>query len=85
MERVHLIVGARAFHRNPYDGHTLNEQLEQAAILMQDCAAQAPDTVFVDLGYRGGCGQSAGLHCASGQAQTADGAGTKAAETQTSH
>jgi len=54
MERVHLIVGARAFHRNPYDGHTLNEQLEQAAILMQDCAAQAPDTVFVDLGYRGG-------------------------------
>jgi len=48
-----LIVGARAFHRNPYDGHTLNEQLEQAAILMQDCVAQAPDMVFVDLGYRG--------------------------------
>ena len=48
-----LIVGARAFHRNPYDGHTLNEQLEQATILMQDCAAQAPGTVFVDLGYRG--------------------------------
>ena len=47
-----LIVGARAFHRNPYDGHTLNEQLEQATILMQDCAP-APDTVFVDLGYRG--------------------------------
>ena len=48
-----LIVGARAFHGNPYDGHTLNEQLEQATILMQDCAMQAPGTVFVDLGYRG--------------------------------
>jgi len=45
-------VGARAFHRNPYDGHTLSSQLEQATILMQDCAA-APETVFVDLGYRG--------------------------------
>src|SRR5690606_33252281 len=33
-----LIVGARAFHRNPYDGHTLSSQLEQATILMQDCA-----------------------------------------------
>src|SRR5690606_21771668 len=47
-----LIVGARAFHRNPYDGHTMNSHLEQATILMQDCAA-APETVFVDLGYRG--------------------------------
>src|SRR5690554_2941900 len=45
-------IGARAFHRNPYDGHTLSSQLEQATILMQDCAA-APETVFVDLGYRG--------------------------------
>lgn len=47
-----LIVGARAFHGNPYDGHTLNEQLEQAAILMQDSAPK-PTTAFVDLGYRG--------------------------------
>jgi IS5 family transposase len=47
-----LIVGARAFHGNPYDGHTLNEQLEQAAILMQDCQHK-PATAFVDLGYRG--------------------------------
>jgi IS5 family transposase len=31
-----LIVGARAFTGNPYDGHTLREQLQQAAILMQD-------------------------------------------------
>jgi IS5 family transposase len=47
-----LIVGARAFHGNPYDGHTLAEQLEQASILMQDSAAK-PTTAFVDLGYRG--------------------------------
>ncbi len=47
-----LIVGARAFHGNPYDGHTLAEQLEQASILMQDSAAK-PVTAFVDLGYRG--------------------------------
>ena len=44
---------ARAFHGNPYDGHTLNEQLEQAAILMQDCRPTAPNPVFVDFGYRG--------------------------------
>ena len=47
-----LIVGAKAFHGNPYDGHTLNEQLEQATILMQDSTAR-PATAFVDLGYRG--------------------------------
>ncbi len=47
-----LIVGARAFRGNPHDGHTLNEQLEQAAILMQDSASR-PTTAFVDLGYRG--------------------------------
>ena len=47
-----LIVGARAFHGNPYDGHTLSEQLEQATILMQDSRAK-PVTAFVDLGYRG--------------------------------
>jgi IS5 family transposase len=47
-----LIVGARAFHGHPYDGHTLHEQLEQATIRMQDSAAK-PTTAFVDLGYRG--------------------------------
>jgi len=50
--RGNLIVGARAFHGNPYDGHTLNEQLEQASILMQD-SGHKPTTAFVDLGYRG--------------------------------
>lgn len=50
--RRNLIVGARAFHGNPYDGHTLAEQLEQASILMQEACVK-PQSVFVDLGYRG--------------------------------
>jgi IS5 family transposase len=53
-ERGNLIVGARAFPGNPYDGHTLAEQIEQATILMQDVkGAPKPHTAIVDLGYRG--------------------------------
>ena len=37
---------------NPYDGHTLAEQIEQATILMQDTGVR-PHTAWVDLGYRG--------------------------------
>ena len=33
-------------------GHTLNEQLEQASILMQ-ATGMKPETAYVDLGYRG--------------------------------
>jgi IS5 family transposase len=47
-----LILGARAFHGNPYDGHTLQAQIEQATILMQDTGIK-PSTAFADLGYRG--------------------------------
>jgi IS5 family transposase len=47
-----LIVGARSFTGNPYDAHTLAEQLEQVGILSEDVAAQ-PKQVIVDLGYRG--------------------------------
>jgi IS5 family transposase len=43
-------LGARAFHGNPYDGHTLAEQIEP--ILMQDTGIK-PGTAWVDLGYRG--------------------------------
>jgi IS5 family transposase len=50
--RGSLIVGARAFEGNPYDGHTLAEQIEQATILMQDTGVK-PSTAWVDLGYRG--------------------------------
>lgn len=44
-----LIVGARSFPNNPYDGDTLAEQLEQVEIL----SGQRPATALVDLGYRG--------------------------------
>jgi transposase, IS5 family len=47
-----LMVGARTFPGNPYDGHILSAQLEQTGILLQD-TARAPKEVFVDLGFRG--------------------------------
>ena len=50
--RSGLIVGARSFPSNPYDGHTLNEQLEQTRILLED-TGKMPKQVVVDLGYRG--------------------------------
>ena len=47
-----LIVGARSFPGNPYDGHTLAEQLEQTRNLLQDLNV-TPMTAVVDLGFRG--------------------------------
>ena len=50
-----LMVGARSFVGNPYDGHTLAaqiEQIEQTNILLQDIGVK-PTTAIVDLGYRG--------------------------------
>ena len=47
-----LMVGARSFPGNPYDGHVLHAQLEQTTNLMQDLG-RAPKQVIVDLGYRG--------------------------------
>ena len=48
------MVGARAFSGNPYDGHTLAEQIGQATILMQSLeGAPRPKTAIVDLGDRG--------------------------------
>ena len=47
-----LIVGVRSFPGNPYDGHTLHEQIEQSAILMQGLGVK-PEKVYTDLGYRG--------------------------------
>src|SRR5476649_116937 len=53
-EKQGLIVGARAFPGNPYDGRTLAEQLEQSSILLQDLpGTPQPKTVLVDLGFRG--------------------------------
>lgn len=47
-----LMVGARSFAGNPYDGHILAAQLEQTAILL-DNVGQAPKVVVTDLGFRG--------------------------------
>lgn len=47
-----LIVGARTFPGNPYDGHILSAQLEQTGILLED-VGRTPKQVVVDLGYRG--------------------------------
>ena len=47
-----LIVGARSFPGNPFDGHTLAAQLEQTTTLLQDLGVK-PVTAVVDLGYRG--------------------------------
>ena len=47
-----LMVGARSFPGNPYDGHVLSAQLEQTTNLLQD-TGRAPKQVIVDLGYRG--------------------------------
>ena len=44
-----LVVGARSMPGNPYDGHTLAEALEQAAILSD----VSPEVAVVDRGYKG--------------------------------
>ena len=47
-----LMVGARTFPGNPYDGYVLNQQLEQTTILLEDIGRSAQQ-VIVDLAYRG--------------------------------
>src|SRR5450631_1305525 len=47
-----LMVGARSFPGNPYDGHVLAVQLEQTTNLLQDLG-RSPTQVIVDLGFRG--------------------------------
>ncbi len=43
------VIGAKAFHGNPYDGHTLQEALEQVDRLSPIKVGH----IFVDKGYRG--------------------------------
>ena len=51
-------VGAKAFHGNPYDGHTLTEALAQV-----ERVGKKPEHVFVDMGYRGhGCKGDVEVH-----------------------
>jgi IS5 family transposase len=44
-----LVVGARSMPGNPYDGHTLDEALEQTEILSE----VKPEQAFIDRGYKG--------------------------------
>lgn len=44
-----LVVGMRSMPGNPYDGHTVDSQLEQVGIL----TGQTPKIVLADRGYRG--------------------------------
>lgn len=44
-----FVVAMRSYPGNPYDGHTLDDQLQQAEIM----SSVRPKTVAVDLGYRG--------------------------------
>jgi transposase, IS5 family len=50
--RSGLVVGARTFPGNPYDGHILSAQLEQTRTLLED-VGRVPKQVVVDLGFRG--------------------------------
>ena len=50
--RPGLEVGARSFPGNPFDGHTLDNQLEQTTNPLQDIGVK-PHTAVVDLGFRG--------------------------------
>ncbi len=47
-----LMVGARSFTGNPYDGHTLAEQMAQTNTLLQGIGVK-PATAIVVLGYQG--------------------------------
>jgi len=47
-----LMLGARSFPGNPYDGHILSAILEQAANLMQDLPVKIK-VVVADLGFKG--------------------------------
>lgn len=44
-----FVVGARSYPGNPYDGHTLGDQLQQVEIL----TGVKPEESYVDRGYKG--------------------------------
>ena len=47
-----LILCAKSFPNNPYDDHTLADQIEQTNILLMDQNVGVK-TAYVNLGYRG--------------------------------
>jgi IS5 family transposase len=48
-QKENFVVGMRSYPGNPYDGHTLDDLLQQA----QTITSTEAKTVVVDLGYRG--------------------------------
>ena len=55
-----LMVGARSFPGNPFDGHILSAQIEQTTNLLQDLGRR-PTQAIVDLGFRGVDGDNPGV------------------------
>lgn len=55
-----LVVGARTFAGNPYDGHILSAQMEQTGILLEDVGV-TPKQAVVDLTFRGVDADNPGL------------------------
>jgi len=51
-----FILGIKAFHGNPYDGHTLDQAVRQVEALTEHSVSK----IFVDLGYRGNNYQAKG-------------------------
>lgn len=47
--RANWVLGAKAIHGNPYDGHTLKTALEQSSALL----GFEPEMAVCDMGYRG--------------------------------
>ena len=56
-----LMLGARTFPGNPYDGHILSAVLEQASNLTQDLSITIRQVV-ADLGFRGVDADNPGKH-----------------------
>ena len=48
-QKENFVTGMRSYPGNPYDGHTLDELLQQSETI----TSKAAKTVVVDLGYRG--------------------------------
>lgn len=48
--RGNFVLGVKSFQNNPYDGHTLNQTVEEVKRIAGDLM---PNKWFVDLGYRG--------------------------------
>ena len=46
--KSNFVIGIKALHGNPYDGHTLKEALDQ----VEEITGVRPESGYVDLGYR---------------------------------